>query len=93
MEIWNKIKQIVDKINTNPKTGSTFLGCVLLLGAFGIGCCLAWFILMILAGMVPLWALIFDGAIIAFCCWAIVYAVIPWSKKAFKMMNDKERNQ
>jgi len=92
MKIWKKIEQIVDKINTDPETGRTFLINVLTLGGIGILFCLVWFGLMVATGM-PLWALIFDSAIILFCVWAIVKGVVPMSKEAFKQIDEKEKKQ
>lgn len=92
MKLWRKIEQIVDKINTEPEAGRNFLTGVLMLGGIGVFFCLVWFGLMVAAGM-PLWALIFDSAIILFCVWAIVKGVIPMSKEAFKQIDEKEKKQ
>ena len=83
MKIWNKIKEFVNKSYTDWKTGELFLGLVLILGGIGAFFCLIWFVLLCMKG-IPLWCLIFDIAIIAFCAWAVIKCVIPMAKEAFK---------
>ena len=87
--IWNKIKEFVDKTYTDRETGEKFLGGVLILGGIGIFFCIMWFIGLCMQG-IPLGYLIFDIAIILFCAWAIIKAVIPMSKEAFKHLSEME---
>ena len=86
MKIWNKIKGFVDKVYTDKKTGNLFLANVIALGAVGLIFCLAWFVMLCVGG-IPLWALIFDSAIILFCAWAIFYGIVPMAREAFKLIN------
>ena len=87
--IWNKIKEFVDKTQTDRETGEKFLGGVLALGVVGVISCLIWFALLCMQG-IPLGYLIFDIAIILFCAWAIIWGVIPMAKDAFKQMEKME---
>ena len=76
------IAKIYDKITKEKNSAWLFITLVLILGGFGVLCCLIWFGMMLKEGM-PLWAIIFDLAIICFCCWAVVKAIIPMSKKVY----------
>lgn len=87
MFIWNKIKEFVNKTHTDRETGEKFIGGVLALGAVGIFFCIMWFIGLCMQG-IPLGYLIFDIAIILFCAWAIIRAVIPMSKEAFRQLRE-----
>lgn len=92
MRLWKKIEEFVEQTYTDKKTGNLFLAAVLALGAVGVIFCLAWFAVMCMNG-IPLWALIFDGAIILFCAWAIIWGIIPMAKEAFGWMNKEEENE
>ena len=91
---WDKglVGRTVDKINTDPEAGWTFLTTVLLLGGFGIVLCLLWFYLLIKQGM-PVGWIIFDSAIVIFCGWAIIKGVIPMSKEAYKSIDEKRKKE
>ena len=93
-EKWGKgrLGRIVDSINNDPEKSWTFLSLVLIFGGFGIGLCILWFYFMIKEGM-PVWAIIFDTTIVIFCGWAIVKGIIPMSKKAFKLIDEKREKQ
>ena len=103
-KIYNKILKVgkkmdkglvgrtVDKINTDPEAGWTFLTTILLLGGFGIVLCLLWFYFLIKQGM-PVGWIIFDSAIVIFCGWAIIKGVIPMSKEAYKSIDEKRKQQ
>ena len=94
MIIWNKIKNFVDKTYTDRETGKKFITFVLSLGTIGILLCLIWFALLCKEGL-PLWCIIFDIAIIAFCAWAIIKAIIPGAKQVYKHLGEmgyKEKN-
>jgi len=86
------VGRTVDKINTDPEAGWTFLTTVLLLGGFGIVLCLLWFYFLIKQGMSVGW-IIFDSAIVIFCVWAIIRGIIPMSKEAYKSINEKREKQ
>jgi hypothetical protein len=86
------IKKIVDKINTDPDAGQTFLTTILLMGGFGIMFCLVWVYLMIKKGVPTGW-IIFDSAVVIFCGWVIIKGIIPMTKKSFKEMNDKKNRK
>ena len=87
MFIWNKIKEFVNKTHTDRETGEKFIGGVLALGAVGVFFCIMWFIGLCMQG-IPLGYLIFDIAIILFCAWAIIRAVIPMSNDAFRQLRE-----
>lgn len=87
MFIWDKIKEFVNKTHTDRETGEKFLGGVLALGAVGVFFCIMWFIGLCMQG-IPLGYLIFDIAIILFCAWAIIRAVIPMSNDAFRQLRE-----
>jgi hypothetical protein len=89
MELLNKIKWYVDKTYTDRETGEKFISFVLTLGAVGIIFCIIWFILLCMKGM-PVGFIIFDIAIIAFCAWAIIKAIIPNAKKIYKHLEKIE---
>lgn len=84
--------RIVDGINNDPEKSWTFLSLVLILGGFGVGLCLLWFYLLIKQGM-PVGWIIFDTAIVIFCGWAIVKGIIPMSKEAYKLIDEKREEQ
>lgn len=86
------IHRTVDNINNDPECGWLFLTTVLLLGGFGVAMCLLWFYLLIEQGM-PIGWIIFDTAIVIFCGWAVVKAIIPLSKEAYKQIDEKRKNQ
>ena len=92
-KIWNEIERFVIKTQTDRKTGELFLAAVLALAAVGIIFCLGWFACLVMEG-IPLWALIFDVAIILFCAWAIIWGVIPMAKEAFGWIEkiDEDKN-
>ena len=81
------VGRTVDKIMTDPDSGERFLTGVLLLGGFGILCCLLWFYSMLKEGM-PLGWIIFDSAVILFCGWAVI-KMIPMAKDCYRMMDEK----
>ena len=91
-KIWNEIERFVIKTQTDRKTGELFLASVLALGAVGIIFCLGWFACLVMKG-IPLWALIFDVAVILFCAWAII-KLIPMAKEAFRWIEkiDEDKN-
>ena len=91
MILWNKIKEFVGKTCTSKDTGNMFLSTILIFGAFGFILCLVWFGLLCVRG-IPLWALIFDIAILLFCTWAIIWGIIPMAKDAFKSINKNNKN-
>lgn len=91
----NALKKFLNKTYTDRKTGEIFITSVLALGAVGLIFCLVWFALLCAKG-IPLGILIFDIAIIAFCVWAIVAAIIPGAKQIYKdyeKMEYKEKNR
>jgi hypothetical protein len=92
MSLRKKIEQFVEKTYTDRKTGETFLSAVLALGAVGVFFCLLWFALLVKKGL-PLWCIIFDVAIIAFCGWAVVKMIIPWTKEAFEHLEKLDENE
>ena len=86
------IKNIVNKINTQPDAGWIFLTTVLGVGAFGVLFCLVWFIDLVSKGM-PIGWLIFNIAIVVFCVWAIFCGIIPMAKEAYKDIRNKDGGQ
>ena len=91
-KIWNEIERFVVKTQTDRKTGELFLTSVLALGTVGIVFCLGWFACLIMKG-IPLWALIFDVAIILFCAWAIIWGVVPMAKEAFGYLEKLDEDE
>lgn len=93
-EKWGKgrLGRIVDSINNDPEAGWLFITTILLLSVLGVGLCILWFYFMIKEGM-PVWAIIFDTAIVIFCGWAIVKGIIPMSKKAYRLIDEKREKQ
>lgn len=91
---WDKglIGRTVDRINTDPEAGWTFLTTVLLLGGLGIVLCLIWFYLLVKQGMPIPW-IIFDTAIVIFCGWAIIKGIIPMSRNCYKIIEEKRKKQ
>lgn len=86
------VEKFFDTVNDDPEAGWWFLTTVLLIGGFGVGLCILWFYLMLVQGM-PVWAIIFDSAIIIFCAWAIIKGVIPMSKEAYRINNEKRKKK
>ena len=89
MKFWNKIKDFVDKTYTDRETGENFITFVLALGGVGVFLCLVWFVLLCMQG-IPLGFLIFDVAIVGFCAWAVIKAVIPGAKQIYKHLGEME---
>ena len=77
------VGKTVDKILTEPEYGWGFLTGVLVLGGFGVICCLLWFYFLIKSGMPWGW-IVFDSAIIIFCAWVVIKMIIPMYKEAYK---------
>jgi len=90
---WDKglIGRTVDRINTDPEAGWTFLTTILILGGVGIVLCLIWFYLLVKQGM-PVGWIIFDTAIVIFCGWAIIKGIIPMSRNCYKIIEKKKKN-
>jgi len=86
------VHKTVETINTDPEAGWLFITTVLLLGGFGIGLCLAWFYLMLKDGM-PVWAIVFDSAIVIFCGWAVIKGIIPLAKDAYKSIRERKEKE
>ena len=93
-EKWGKgpLGRIVDDINNDPDKSWAFISLVLILGGFGIVLCLLWFYFLIKQGM-PVGWIIFDSAIVIFCVWAIIRGIIPMSKEAYKLIDEKREKQ
>ena len=90
---WDKglIGRTVDRINTEPEAGWTFLTTILILGGVGIVLCLIWFYLLVKQGM-PVGWIIFDTAIVIFCAWAIIKGIIPMSRNCYKIIEKKKKD-
>ena len=90
---WDKglIGRTVDRINTDPEAGWTFLTTILILGGVGIVLCLIWFYLLVKQGM-PVGWIIFDTAIVIFCAWAIIKGIIPMSRNCYKIIEKKKKD-
>lgn len=86
------IHRIVDNINNDPEAGWLFLTTILLLGGFGVICCLLWFYLLIKQGT-PVGWIIFDTAIVIFCGWAIIKCIVPMSKECYNIIDKKRKEQ
>ena len=76
------IKKWYDKVTKEKESAWRFITTILLLGGIGVFFCLIWFALLVKQGM-PIGWIIFDLAIVCFCGWAIVKAIIPMSKKVY----------
>ena len=85
------IGRTVTSILNDPQAGWTFLTLVLLVGGFGVFCCLMWFYLLIQKGMEWYWIL-FDSAIVLFCLWAVIWGIIPMAREAYKDINKKRED-
>ena len=81
-----KIFKYFDKVNHDKKTAKEFLSGVLAVGAAGFILCLIWFGLLIARGIEWYW-IAFDSAIVIFCIWAIVKAIVPTTKEIFDELN------
>ena len=82
---WGKVVDFVIKTQTDRLTGEIFLTAVLAIAVLGGICCLGWLACMVMEGM-PVGWLIFDGAVVAFCAWAVIKGIIPMAKEAFGML-------